>query len=1061
MNDKDTNDLSIEASINYLSSKDSNGLSNIFALSGSSSSSVQFSLSEREAAFINEIGVFVVSDDKGTVNGVAPGTEGYMQAALTTSRVIFSSLSEKASAGINFVRQLTFKAGERLGFYLVANNTTSSVDTTSSKTSDNVFFSLSSCNSDKFDHVRVKDKGKSSFDLAWEDLKGGGDKDFNDLVLKMEIVKTPPALGSGLQGGKEGEILDFRGVKGQISANFTLNSDSNRNHVGFYRINDAQGTVTDPLTGKTITPGEVGYAQAAIRQSIVSFNQSSTSSTSIEAGGLFATYIIANGTSEQFLSLNQSNQEGSGPVAYFTYHKANPDKLQHIRQFGDNTFGFEQPSIKGKREFNYTVFKVDLSVKTDIDIDNGSNDDIDDGSENTNSQVGTLAFAAANYNDFEGNSGTVDKIVAKIQRTGSSVGAVSVQVQLDDGSTATSDDYSNLPLTINFADGESSKDVMIPILGDTTDEMDETIKLKLFNATGGAILGSQQTATYTIINDDALVSIAASPTKATETGTTSTYTISRSGDTSAELAVNLDIDSSSTVTSNTGGAFAVDYSLSGGSVSGTGATRSVIIPVGMSSVDITLTAIDDTHAEADEILKLNLASGGYSIDTTKNNATVTIAANDTEVINTSDSSSDYTKMEGSLRQALINANAFAGTDNITFNIPTTDTGYNAGMYTITLASALDNISDDVNITGLGANKLTVSGNNAVGVFNIDSGKTVNIDGLTIANGKASEGGGIFNYGTLTLTNSTITGNSAQNGGGISSYGTLTVTNSTISGNSALSGGGGIFSYGTLTVTNSTISGNSAQNGGGIYNGAGTLTVTNSTISGNSAQQYGGGIYSYGTLTVTNSTISGNSAQLYGGGIYNGGGTLTVTNSTLDSNEATQGGGILNDGGTLTVTNSTLSGNEATQGGGISNYGTLTVTNSTISGNSATYGGGISNYGTVKAKNTIIAKNTATSGPDFSGTLTSQGYNLIGNTSGTTITGDTTGNILNVDPLLGSLANNGGSTQTMALQYISPGVNAGDPAVMPSTDTDQRGTGFSRVINGRIDIGAYESYSTLT
>ncbi|GAX40857.1 Na-Ca exchanger/integrin-beta4 [Tolypothrix sp. NIES-4075] len=1015
MTDKDTNDLSIEASINKLSFKDSNGLSNIFALSGSSSSStsVQFSLSQRKAAFINEIGVFVVSDDKGTVNGIAPGTQGYMQAAFSTSRVIFSSLSEKASAGINFARQLTFKAGERLGFYLVANNTTSSVDTqmTSGKTSDNVFFSLSSCNTDKFDHVRVKDKGKSTFDLAWEDLKGGGDKDFNDLVLKMEIVKTPPALGIGLQGQKEGEILDFRGVKGQISANFTVNSDSsNRNHVGFYRINDTQGSVTDPLTGKTITPGEVGYAQAAIRQSIVNFNQSSTSSTSIEGGGLFATYIIANGTSEQFLNLNQNNQQGSGPVAYFTFHKANPDKVQHIRQFGDNTFGFEEPSIKGKREYSYTVFKVDLSVKAEID--NGS--------------------------------------------------------------------------------------------------------------------------------DDALVNISATNPTATETDSatnTGTFRISRSGDTSAELIVNLGIDSSSTVTSNDGGAFAIDYSLTGGNIYGTGATRSVIIPVGMSFVDITLTAIDDTHAEASEILKLNLAAGNYRIDTTKNNATVTIAANDTGVINTYDDATgtDYTKREGSLRQALINANAFMGTDDITFNIPTTDAGYTAatGMYTITLASALDNISDDVNITGLGANKLTVSGNNAVRVFSINEDVKVKIDALTIAKGKANEGGGIYNDGTLTLTNSTIIGNSASGtglyvsdidglGGGIYNEGTLTVINSTISGNSAdytgngvggygggiynegsltvtnstisdnkakltsgkyggdgggiynynydvtlmltnvtLSGnsaidGGGIYNYGDLTVSNSTLSGNSAIDGaGGIYNEYGITTVTNSTLSDNSAQQDGGGILNGGTLMLTNVTLSGNSTNYYGGGIYNYG-TTTVTNSTLSGNSTIDSGGGIYNYGTTIVTNSTLSGNSAQQeGGGIYNeVGTTTVTNSTLSGNSAQQeGGGIYNeIDTVKAKNTIIANNTANSNPDFDGTLTSDGYNLIGNTSGTTITGNTTGNILNVNPKLDTLKDNGGPTYTMALLTGSPAINAGDSASAPTTD--QRGT--DRIKNNKIDIGAYES-----
>jgi hypothetical protein len=857
MNDKD---LSIETSINYLSSKDSNGLSNIFALSGSSSSSVQFSLSQRKAAFINEIGVFVVSDDKGTVNGVAPGTEGYMQAALTQSRVIFSSLSERASAGINFVRQLTFKAGERLGFYLVANNTTSSVDTTSS--SDNIFFSLSSCNTDKFDHVRVKDNGKSSFDLAWEDLKGGGDKDFNDLVLKMEIVKTPPALGSGLQGGKEGEILDFRTIQGQISANFTLNSDSsNRNHVGFYRINDAQGTVTDPLTGKTIRPDEVGYAQAAIRQSIVSFNQSSTSSTSIEGGGLFATYIIANGNKEQFLSLNQSNQEGSGPVAYFTYQKANPDKLQHIRQFGDNTFGFEEPEIKGKREYNYTVFKVDLSVKTEINID------IDKGSENP---------------------------VVNISATN-------------------------------------------PIVTETD------------SATN-----------------------------------TSTFRISRTGDTSAELAVNLDIDDTSTVTSNVGGAFAVDYSLSGGSLSGTGKTRSVIIPVGMSFVDITLTALDDTHAEADEILKLNLADGNYKVDTTNNNATVTIAANDTGVINTSDDTTgtDYTKMEGSLRQALINANAFAGTDNITFNLPT-------GSQTINLTGALPDINGDLTIINTtGANNLTVRRDTGgdYRIFTVNDGVNATFDGLTITNGS---GKSESKYEGLIL-------------------------------------GGGIFNDGgTLTVTNSIISGNSAEFGGGIFNDGGTLTVTNNTISRNSAQQDGGGIYNYiGTLTVTNSTISANSAQQDGGGIFNNDSTLTVTNSTISGNSAQQGGG------------------------------------------------GIFNNGTVKAKNTIIAKNTANSSPDFFGTLTSQGYNLIGNVGTNNFASNTTGDVYGdpnnttmpnsgavesataIDPKLGSLTNNGGSTQTMALLSGSPAINAGDTDLTSVPTTDQRGE--NRVKQGRIDIGAYES-----
>jgi hypothetical protein len=321
--------------------------------------------------------------------------------------------------------------------------------------------------------------------------------------------------------------------------------------------------------------------------------------------------------------------------------------------------------------------------------------------------------------------------------------------------------------------------------------------------------------------------------------------------------------------------------------------------------------------------------------------------------------------------------------------------------TITLTNGQLEVGKSITISGPGADQLSVNGNAASSVFQIDSGKTVTISGLTITNGSAFSAGGIYNdHATLTVTNSTLSGNLAPGfrflggfGGGIYNDGSsgsaaLTVNNSTLSGNSATTLGGGIFNDGsssgnaTLTVTNSTLSGNSASSGdgGGIYNygfdGNVTLTVTNSTLSGNSATNGdGGGIYNDGdsdgtpsnaTLTVTDSTLSGNSASSGdGGGIYNygfdGNVTLTVTNSTLSGNSAggDGGGGIYNDGesdgapssATLTITNSTLSANSASNGGGggILNDGgfgsaTLTVSNSTLSGNSASVGGGIDNYG---------------------------------------------------------------------------------------------------------------------
>jgi hypothetical protein len=163
---------------------------------------------------------------------------------------------------------------------------------------------------------------------------------------------------------------------------------------------------------------------------------------------------------------------------------------------------------------------------------------------------------------------------------------------------------------------------------------------------------------------------------------------------------------------------------------------------------------------------------------------------------------------------------------------------------ITLSSTIT-LSQNVTIDGNG-HAVTVSGGHTGGtgtgvqVFVVNSGVSVTLNDLTVANGNsfAGNGGGVFNSGTLTVTNSTFSSNSTRNGsgGGIENRGTLSVSDSTFSCNtSSLLGGGIDSSGGTLTITNSTFrgNGNGAFNGGGIGNGnGGTLTVTNSTFSGN-------------------------------------------------------------------------------------------------------------------------------------------------------------------------------------------------------------------------------------
>jgi uncharacterized protein (TIGR03437 family) len=306
------------------------------------------------------------------------------------------------------------------------------------------------------------------------------------------------------------------------------------------------------------------------------------------------------------------------------------------------------------------------------------------------------------------------------------------------------------------------------------------------------------------------------------------------------------------------------------------------------------------------------------------------------------------------------------------------------------------------INGPGANLLTISGNNASRVFNIGSGHTVNLSGMTMTNGNGvglggTGGGCIYSDGNLTVTNSTISNNSTgANGGGILSQSKLTLTNVQVTGNQASAGGGGVYLQDADGVfTGSTFNANTAGGGGGILyqeDDEHTLRLVNSTVSGNTAGS-GGGIQhfchsGFSRIEIVNSTITGNTAGSGIGGIF----------VRVDEGQAT----------------TTL-------------------------------------------RNTIVASNTPTNlaaqSIIGSATIASQGFNLSDNYNGvfTPLATDLT----SATPRLGPLSLNGGTTPTHALLGGSPALNAGDAS---GSTTDQRGQ--PRVFGTSADIGAVEMRSLL-
>jgi hypothetical protein len=287
------------------------------------------------------------------------------------------------------------------------------------------------------------------------------------------------------------------------------------------------------------------------------------------------------------------------------------------------------------------------------------------------------------------------------------------------------------------------------------------------------------------------------------------------------------------------------------------------------------------------------------------------------------------------------------------------------------------------------------------VFHIHPGATVLLQDVTVRNGSSAVAGGILNMSNLQLTNAVISDNTATDDGG------------------------GVINHGTVVGHNVRFTGNTSGDNGGAYWGDGSLSLFDSTLSGNTANDEGGAIVSFGgSVMMSRSAVTGNHALTQrGGGLVNfSESQMTLTNTTVSNNDAaTLGGAILNNGG-LHLTSVTIADNTAAEGGGLHNGGNAAIVGTIISNNFPASCAGAGSIG-----------------------VAGGGYNATGDSSC-----NIPGTVLVGDPQLLPLADNGGLTQTHAIEMSSPMVDA-----YPGCAKDEDQRAVRRPHGPACDIGAFE------
>lgn len=535
-----------------------------------------------------------------------------------------------------------------------------------------------------------------------------------------------------------------------------------------------------------------------------------------------------------------------------------------------------------------------------------------------------------------------------------------------------------------------------------------------------------------------------------------------------------------------GTASAATYTVSTTADGGTGSLRAAIVAADAAGGSSTITVpagtytltIPSTDSTASDVSD-DPSTGDLDID---NSASITIvgAGAGQTIIDPARNDRAFAIHQGASLSVSGVTIQHAESDDTTTDVNSDDAGdggaiYNDGSLTISDSALIhDSAYDD-----------------GGAIYSDSDASSTSVTGSTLSSDSADDPGGAIYIGGGSLSASTdsFTNDSADGGGAIYDYpstaASVSISDSAFTDDNGSSDGGGavyLESTSSASVSGSTFTNDSSSDdyGGAIYTYLADISISGSSFTDDSAWG-GGALYLYGTgnaaagdapnATVTNSTFTGSSAY-YGAAVNADQGWVSLTNSTFAQNQANYGGALYYDSGDgLTLAEDTLNQNTSTDEGAAvyfdtsSSYDPILLNHDTIADNSDAYGGAVyypSEANTIE--NTIIADNTAQSretgadctyGADYSesSNFTDAGNNL--DSDGSCFSGDSanaaTGDVVSADPLLSTLADNGGPVWTMALQAGSPAIGAGAGC----TGSDARGV----ALPSSCDIGAFETAAT--